>query len=99
MQAEASGEDDAIAWAVAASDSMKRMAGSCVSLGMSAALGSADSFPSAFLRLGSLQGTDSMQLVSALADSGEGAAQGADAAAGEAQPEGASEEQAAGQAS
>jgi hypothetical protein len=96
MQAEASGEDDAIAWAVAASDSMQRVAGSCVSLGVPAALGSADSFPSAFLRLGSLQGADSMQLLSALTDAGEGAAQGADAAAGQA--EGASNEQGAGEA-
>jgi len=72
LQAEASGEDDAIAWATAAaaSDSMKRVAGSCVSLGVSNALGSLDSFPSAFLRLGSIPGVDSMQLLNVAADLG-----------------------------
>jgi hypothetical protein len=70
MQAEASGEEDAIAWAaaVAASDGMKRVGDSCVSLGVLAPLGSLDSFPSAFLRLGSMQGMESMQLLSALTD-------------------------------
>jgi hypothetical protein len=92
MQAEASGEDDAIAWAagVAGSDSLKRVAGSGVSLGVSAAMGSLDSFPSAFLRLGSLGGTDSIasvQLLGALADMAEGGGQGIEGA-GEEQPAG-----------
>jgi hypothetical protein len=68
MQAE-NGEDDAIAWAnAAASDSLKRAAESCVSLGVTGGLTSLDSFPSAFLRLGSLQGGDSMQMLNTLPD-------------------------------
>lgn len=69
MQAEG-GEDDAIAWATAAaSDSLKRAAGSCVSLGVvSGGLTTLDSFPSSFLRLGSLQGGDSMQMLNTLPD-------------------------------
>lgn len=72
MQAEASGEEDAIAWATAAAsgDGLRRVGDSCVSLGVSAAMGSMDSFPSAFLRLGSMPGEDSMQLLSAVSDMG-----------------------------
>ena len=54
-----------------------------MSLGVSAAMGSMDSFPSQFLSMGSIPGVDSMQLLTAVVDmTAQGAAMGNEGGSG-----------------